>query len=185
MVIVNTLASRSAYRRDNVAISQYTLLDMNIWSNYNMKCIYFRCFTIIEESRHRRSKETSETGKEESKGFLSTIQEKAASLFQRITGESEEAKSPSSQRERRGGRRRPRSENSEDERRERRRRRQRRRIRNEDGDESTSLVRQRRHRRNRGHSQEGDSRNQNTELAIVHYEPRRRNMPESKNNEIS
>ena len=137
-----------------------------------------------ETKRGRGSKESSENrNKEESKGFLSSIQEKASSFFQRITGESEElAKSSSSQRERRGGRRRPRSENSDDERRERRRRRKRRRARSEADDESKSLVQRRRHRSNRDRSEEGDSRNQNTELAIVRYEPTRRNRPEGPNN---
>ena len=109
---------------------------------------------------------------EESKGILSTIQEKAVSLFHKITGEAEEAKNISSRRERRGGRRRPRSENSENERGERRRRR-RRRIKDDNDGETISLVRQRRGRRNPDRPEPGSSRSQNTtELAMVHYQPR-------------
>lgn len=101
---------------------------------------------------------------DDSKGFLSTIQEKAVSLFHMITGESEEDKEVSSgDRRRRGGRRRPRSDKSENEHRERRRRRrQRRQVESED-DENEPISRRRRHRRN-PHRSNGD---------IARFEPRR------------
>ena len=138
----------------------------HIWSYINQTIYPFQHLIVVEE-------------KEESKGILFTIQERAISFFARFTADSDEEKSAAtSKNEEKRGRRRRKTEDSEDERSERRRRRRRRRQRrNRDGvnnnDDTEPLYRERRSRQ-AVFTSEGslDSENAQSTRATVHYDSR-------------